>query len=83
MGDVISFSAKDRIGDPDFPGIPELAPFQGDGGKARILRKHDNFKFRSFGLPVRDVADDLRMDHADPAADTAPCEYVAPAWDGA
>jgi hypothetical protein len=42
-------------------------PKQTDGGKARILRRRDNFKFR-LGLSesiTRNV-DDLMMDHADP-----------------
>ncbi len=50
MGDVI---------DADF------APKQTDGGKARILRRRDNFRFRVPCEPIVDCADDLMMDHAD------------------
>lgn len=41
-----------------------FTPKQTDGGKARILRKRDNFKFR-LGDGIRDLSDDLIMDHAD------------------
>lgn len=37
-----------------------------DGGKSRILRRRDNFKFRVPEEPIVDCADDLIMDHADP-----------------
>ncbi len=40
-----------------------------DGGKARIKRQRD-MKFRLLGVPTRDIADDLLMDHVD----TAPSE---------
>lgn len=53
-----------------------------DGGKARILRRRDNFKFRVPEEPIVDCADDLIMDHADLAGYT-PSEYVAPDSDGA
>lgn len=36
-----------------------------DGGKARILRRRDNFRFRHPGFPMIDPADDLIMDHVD------------------
>jgi hypothetical protein len=36
-----------------------------DGGKSRIHRKRDNFKFRIPEEPIVDCADDLVMDHAD------------------
>lgn len=42
-----------------------FTPKQTDGGKARILRKRDNFKFRIPSEPIVDCADDLIMDHAD------------------
>lgn len=47
-----------------------------DGGKARIKRSRELWISVS-AQPVRDIADDLVMDHAD----TAPCEYVAPDHD--
>lgn len=64
-----------------FPGNQESHPTTTDGGKARILRRRDNFKFRD-GAGKRDVADDLRMDHADNGipSDVA---YHAPNHDGA
>lgn len=37
-----------------------------DGGKSRILRRRDNFKFRNLAEPLFDNRDDLLMDHADP-----------------
>jgi len=52
-----------------------------DGGKARILRKHDNFKFRSFAEPVIDNRDDLMMDHADPSDMPSDSAYFAPDFD--
>jgi hypothetical protein len=42
-----------------------FTPKQTDGGKARILRKRDNFKFCIPEEPIVDCADDLVMDHAD------------------
>jgi hypothetical protein len=38
-----------------------------DGGKARIIRRRERMKFRSFSEPRRDVCDDLAMNHSDPA----------------
>ncbi len=78
---ILQFVPKPRSGDPDFPGIAELAHIQGDGGKkSRILRKRDNFKFRNFAEPIIDNRDDLLMDHADPGmpSDSA---FVAPDFD--
>lgn len=40
-------------------------PLSTDGGKARVLRRRDNFRFRHPGFPVIDPADDLIMDHVD------------------
>jgi hypothetical protein len=40
-------------------------PKQTDGGKARVLRKRDNYRFRIPSEPIVDCADDLVMDHAD------------------
>jgi hypothetical protein len=68
MGDVISAT---------------FTPKQTDGGKARILRRRDDFKFR-LGLSesITRNADDLMMDHADPM-DYMPSEYCAPDSDPA
>lgn len=51
MGDVINASFSAK---------------QTDGGKARILRKRPDFKFRIPSEPIVDCCDDLVMDHADP-----------------
>jgi hypothetical protein len=59
-----------------------FTPKQTDGGKARILRKRDNFKFRDLAEPIIDSCDDLLMDHADPM-DYMPSEYCAPHSDPA
>jgi hypothetical protein len=57
-----------------------FAPKQTDGGKARILRRRDNFKFRIPSEPIVDCRDDLIMDCAD-QADYMPSEYCAPVSD--
>jgi hypothetical protein len=56
-----------------------------DGGKSRILRKRDNFKFRNFAEPIYDPRDDLLMDHTDPEHNNMPSDsaYSAPDWDPA
>ena len=59
-----------------------FTPNQTDGGKARILRKRDNFKFRIPDSPIVNRCDDLIMDHADPG-DYMPSEYCAPTSDPA
>lgn len=62
-----------------------FSPKPTDGGKARILRHRDNFKFRSLAAPIADNADDLLMDHADPEDNGMPSDvgYHAPASDPA
>lgn len=50
-----------------------------DGGKARILRKRDNFKFRIPPGPITDHRDDLMMDHVD---DGMPSDSAYTAPDG-
>jgi len=59
-----------------------FTPKQTDGGKARILRKRDNFRFRIPSEPTVNRCDDLTMDHADNGmpSDSA---YCAPEWDPA
>lgn len=59
-----------------------IFPATTDGGKARILRRRDNFKFRTSESPKRDVADDLAMDHADNGI-PSDSPYHAPDHDGA
>jgi hypothetical protein len=68
MDNILQFTARD---------LPT------DGGKARILRKRDNFKFRT-GLSesITRNADDLMMDHADPGG-ILPSSYLAPDHDPA
>lgn len=60
-------------------------PAVADGGKARILRKRDNFKFRIPPDPIKDHRDDLYMDHADTCDSGMPSDsaYHAPEYDGA
>jgi hypothetical protein len=53
-----------------------------DGGKARILRRRDNFKF-CIDKPKIDHADDLMMDHADPCNRPSDSPYCAPDRDSA
>lgn len=68
MGDVLQFAARQ---------LPT------DGGRARILRRRDNFKFRIPEEPIVDCAeDDLMMDHADNGM-PSDSPYSAPATDGA
>ena len=59
-----------------------FTPKQTDGGKARILRRRDKFRFHIPSEPIQDHRDDLMMDHADPM-DYMPSEYVAPDHDPA
>jgi hypothetical protein len=67
--DVLAFRARD---------------LSTDGGKAHLLgRRSDNFKFRSFDTPLRDVYDDLAMDHADPCNMPSDSPYSAPECDPA
>jgi hypothetical protein len=70
-----------RIGDVEMQGTEPadnnviraaFTPKVVDGGKARI-------KARRYRLFPTEGACDLSMREAD----TAPCDYVAPAWDGA
>jgi hypothetical protein len=59
-----------------------FTPKQTDGGKARILRRRDNFKFRIPSEPIVDCADDLVMDHTDNGM-PSDSPYCAPEWDPA
>lgn len=66
--DILQFAAR------------ELAK---DGGRARILRRRDNFKFRIPEEPIVDCSeDDLIMDHVDNGM-PSDSPYSAPSHDGA
>lgn len=84
VAEILQFQPKARLGDPDFPGIAELAPFQGDGGKARIKRRRQaiGLEHMFHGSSAGGSAD-LTMGHADPEDNGMPCDvaYCAPDTD--
>lgn len=66
----------------NYDSIFPATPLTTDGGKARIQRRRDNFKFRDSN-GVRDITDDLMLDHADPSCMPSDSAYHAPESDPA
>jgi hypothetical protein len=90
--DILQFRPKDINAERDalitqarenYDSIFPATPPTTDGGKARLLRRRDNFKFRHDGPGADDPAcDELLMDHVDTGI---PCDvaYCAPDSDPA